>query len=348
MKAISLSGRSRPLIAAAVLAVCTCAYGASRMTSSGDIQSTNDAFVSADYSIVSPKVSGFIDAVLVEDNQAVKAGQVLATIDDREYRAALDAAQADVANTQAQIAAGKAALARQQAVIRESQAAGQVHLAELNFARGDVARYTNLAQQGAGTVQQAQQAKSRVEAAIARQVQDQAVLQSARLQQAVLQAQVDVAKAALLRAQAVRQRAELDLSHTRLTAPFDGVVGRRAVRVGNLVSPGAALLAVVPLQDIYVVANFQENQLTQLRPGQPVDIGVDTYPGRRWRGTVDSIAPATGVTFAAVAPDNATGNFTKVVQRIPVRIVLEKSGLSDALLRVGMSLEVSVDTAHKG
>lgn len=348
MTAISLTGRTRPLIALAALAICTCAYGATRYLSSGDAQSTSDAFINADYSIVSPKVSGFIETVLVQDNQSVKAGQLLATIDDREYRAALDAAQADVASAQAQAAASKAALVRQQATIREVQAQGDVHLAELNFAHGDVTRYARLADQGAGTVQNAQQARSRLDAAAARQTQDRAALESTRLQLAVLQAQADAAQAALLRMQAVLRRAELDLSHTRLVAPFDGVVGRRAVRVGNLVSAGTVLLAVVPLQRTYVVANFQENQLTHLRPGQRADISVDTYPGRRWRGTVDSIAPATGVTFAAVAPDNATGNFTKVVQRIPVRIALEQTAPSIDLLRVGMSVEVTVATGGKG
>ncbi|EJN09982.1 HlyD family secretion protein [Herbaspirillum sp. YR522] len=348
MTAISFSRRTPVLFAVAALAICGCAYGATRYLSSGQAQSTNDAFVSADYSIVSPKVSGFIATVLVQDNQNVKAGQLLATIDDREYRAALEAAQADVAQAQAQAVGGQAALVRQQAAIREVQAQGEVHLAELDFARGDVARYGHLAEQGAGTVQHAQQARSRLDAAVARQAQDHAMLESTRLQLAVLQAQVEAARAALLRARATLRRAELDLSHTRLVAPFDGVVGRRAARVGNLVSPGAALLAVVPLQRTYVIANFQENQLTRLRPGQPADIRVDTYPGRRWHGTVDSIAPATGVTFAAVAPDNATGNFTKVVQRIPVRIALEQAAPSVDLLRVGMSVEVSVDTASKG
>ena len=346
MTAHFTTGRARSLLALAALAICTCAYGATRYLSSAGAQSTNDAYVSADYSVISPKVAGFIDAVLVEDNQSVKQGQLLATIDDREYRAALDATLADVANARAQLAASRSALTRQHATILEVQASGRMHQADLDLARADLVRYANLAEQGAGTLQNAQQARSRLDAAEAQQKQDRAALESARSQLAVLQAQSEAAQAVLERAQAAARRAQIDLSHTRLTAPFDGVVGHRAVRVGNLVSPGVALLAVVPLQRAYVVANFQENQLTHLRPGQHADITVDTYPGRRWNGLVDSIAPATGVTFAAIAPDNATGNFTKVVQRIPVRIALQQSAAQDEPLRVGMSVEVTIDTGR--
>ncbi|MDX1897563.1 HlyD family secretion protein, partial [Pseudomonas aeruginosa] len=153
------------------------------------------------------------------------------------------------------------------------------------------------------------------------------------------------ARGDLQRMQARRDQARLDLSYCELRAPFDGLVGRRQLRVGAYVTPGSALLAVVPLQQAYVVGNFQETQLTHVSPGQAVEIRVDTFPGEVLRGHVDSIAPATGLSFAPIAPDNATGNFTKVVQRIPVKIVLEPRQAMAGKLRVGMSVEARIDTA---
>ena len=206
---------------------------------------------------------------------------------------------------------------------------------------------TLLAGQGAGSVQNAQQAQSRFDVSRARLAQNRAALVSTRKQTDILQAQQGAAEASLLRARAGLQRAELDLSHTQLRAPIDGIVGRRAVRVGALVAPGASLMAVVPLNRSFVVANLQETQLTRVRQGQRASIAVDAYPGVLLHGTVHSIAPATGVTFAAIAPENATGNFTKVVQRIPVRIALDPGQDGEHRLRVGMSAEVRIDTAMR-
>lgn len=161
-------------------------------------------------------------------------------------------------------------------------------------------------------------------------------------------ASVQSAQATVQRAEAAQARAELDLSHTQLRAPIDGVVGRRAVRVGAYLTPGTPVLAVVPLQQAFVVANFQETQMTRMRAGQRVDVQVDGFPGQPLHGRVDSIAPATGVTFAAVAPENATGNFTKVVQRIPVKIVLDRDQPMAGKLRAGMSVEARVDLDSGG
>ena len=163
----------------------------------------------------------------------------------------------------------------------------------------------------------------------------------------MLQAQHNAALAEVMRAQAMQQRANLDLSYTTLVAPFDGIVGRRSVRVGAYVKPGDNLMAVVPVARAYIVANFQESQLTHVVPGQAASIAVDTFPGSTLKGHVQSIAPATGVTFAAVAPDNATGNFTKVVQRIPVKIVLDDQQPLTRQLRVGMSVDASIDTRSR-
>ncbi|MGG2397743.1 HlyD family secretion protein [Pseudomonas sp. SH1-B] len=310
-------------------------------------QSTNDAFVSADYSLIAPKVSGFISEVLVEDNQRVTAGQLLARIDDRDYRTALEGARAAVASAEAQRANAQATLDRQQSLIAQAAALVEADQAEMVFARHELERYRHLAGQGAGTLQNSQLAQSRFDIQRARQGEHSAALVAARQQVDILTAQRDAALAALEGAQAAQARAELDLSHTELRAPMDGMIGHRALRVGAFVSPGERLLAVVPLADAYVVANFQETQLTHVRPGQAVSVAVDTFPGETLRGHVQSVAPATGVTFAAVAPDNATGNFTKVVQRIPVKIVLDAGQPLLGHLRVGMSVEASIDTRQR-
>ncbi|WP_454255675.1 HlyD family secretion protein [Pseudomonas sp. Marseille-Q8238] len=310
-------------------------------------QRTNDAFISADFTLVAPKVSGFVEEVLVQDNQRVEAGQLLARIDDRDYRAALAVAVAGVASAQAQLANTRATLERQAAVIEQAEATVQADTADVLFAQHELERYRHLAGQGAGTLQNQQQAQARFDTRRARQTQNRAALVATRKQTEVLTAQRDAARAAVQRAEAEQQRAELDLSHTRLQAPVAGMVGRRAVRVGAFVNPGDVLLAVVPLEQAFVVANFQETQLTHVRPGQVAEIEVDALPGERLRGHVESIAPATGVTFAAIAPDNATGNFTKVVQRIPVKIVLDADQPLVGHLRVGMSVDARIDTHSK-
>ncbi|WP_263141598.1 HlyD family secretion protein [Pseudomonas sp. RIT-PI-AD] len=311
-------------------------------------QRTDDAYVAADYTLIAPKVAGFISEVRVEDDQHVEAGQLLAQIDDRDYRAALQAAQAEVASARAQQAHAQASLERQGSLIEQAEARVAADRAELAFAEFEVQRYRHLAGQGAGTLQNSQQAQSRFDSARAGQARDRAALDAARKQTEVLAAQRDAAEAGVQRALAAEARAELDLSHTRVVAPLAGTVGRRAVRIGAFVSPGSELMALVPLEHAYVRAHFQETQLTAVRPGQAVEIEVDGYPGEVLRGHVQSIAPATGVTFAALAPDNATGNFTKVVQRIPVKIALDAQQALLERLRVGMSVEARIDTADAG
>ncbi len=305
-------------------------------------QSTNDAYVLADYTVVAPKVSGFITQVLVEDNQWVKAGQEVAHIDDRDYQAALLAAQAQTLISQAQFQNAKATLERQASIIAQAQASVQADQAALAFAEHEWVRYNHLAGQGAGTVQNAQQSRSQVDQGRARLANSTAALAAARKQVEILTAQVDGAEGGLKHAKAAEDIARLNLSYTRVVAPIDGIVGQRAVRVGAFVEPGARMLAVVPLQQAYVVANFQETQLTHVVPGQQVDISVDTFGDQHLTGHVDSLAPATGVTFAQVKPDNATGNFTKVVQRIPVKIVLDADQALSSRLRVGMSVEARI------
>ncbi|WP_244207408.1 HlyD family secretion protein [Paraburkholderia fungorum] len=315
---------------------------------SSSSEATNDAYVTADYTVVAPRVAGQITGLLVEDNQVVQQGQLLAQIDDRDYRAAVASAQANVAMAKATIDNASTSIVQQQSVIEQANAALAAARASYTFARADYSRYTDLASRGAGSVQNAQQAQSRIDTAQADVARNQAAVQAARQQVAVLQSVRDRAQAALEQASAALDTARLNLSWTDIVAPVDGMVGQRSVRLGAYVTAGTPLLAVVPLQRAYVVANFQETQLTSVRRGQPADIRVDTFPGTVLHGTVDSLAPATGVTFAPIAPDNATGNFTKIVQRIPVKILLRPGQPELERLRVGMSVEATIRTDDLG
>ncbi len=307
--------------------------------------STDDAYVKADNTTIAPKVSGYLDEVLVGDNERVKAGQVLARIDDRDYRVALDQAKSDVAAADAAIASKQAMLEVQDAVIGAAKATVDVDTATVMFAAQENKRYTDLASTGYGSLQNAQQAQSRIAAAQASVQRDTANLASAIKQVDLLKAEIAQATAARARAAAVQHQAELNLGYTSIVAPIDGVVGNRTLRTGQFVQAGTQLMSVVPVASAYVVANFKETQLTDVRAGQAVEIAVDTFPGKVVRGHVDSIAPASGQEFALLPPDNATGNFTKVVQRIPVKITLERGdGSSPIDLRPGMSVVPTIET----
>ena len=306
--------------------------------------STDDAYVKADNTTIAPKVSGYIAAVLVGDNEPVKAGQVLARIDDRDYKVALEQAKADVAAAKAAVSNKRAALDAQQSVIEAARAALAVDQANHTFAEQDDKRYAHLATTGYGSVQNAQQAASRIAAAKASVARDEASLLTALKQVDVLKAELAQAQAALARSEAAQNQAELNLSYTDIVSPGDGVVGNRTLRVGQYVQAGTQLMSVVPVAQAYIVANYKETQLTNVRAGQPVEIEVDTCPGVAVRGHVDSIAPASGQEFALLPPDNATGNFTKIVQRIPVKIVLDPGSPLAGDLRPGMSVYPAIDT----
>jgi membrane fusion protein, multidrug efflux system len=306
--------------------------------------STDDAYVKADNTTIAPKVPGYIAAVLVGDNEPVKAGQVLARIDNRDYKVALEQAKADVAAAKAAVSNKQAALDAQQSIIDAAWATISVDQANEAFAQEDDKRYAHLATTGYGSVQNAQQAASRIAAAKASVARDQASLTTALKQVDVLKAELAQAQAALSRSEAVQDQADLNLSYTDIISPTDGVVGNRTLRVGQYVQAGTQLMSVVPLAQAYIVANYKETQLTKVRPGQAVEIEVDTFPGAVVRGHVDSVAPASGQEFALLPPDNATGNFTKIVQRIPVKIVLDPGSPLAKDLRPGMSVYPSIDT----
>jgi membrane fusion protein, multidrug efflux system len=334
------------LSTAAALAVLAGAawYGWDYWTVGRYLVSTDDAYVRADSTTIAPKVAGYLQDVLVKDNERVRTGQVLARIDDRDFKVALDQATADVAAARATIASKQAQLDVQQAVINAARATLDVDRAVVTFATQEDRRYTDLAATGYGSVQNAQQAQSRNASAKATLTRDEANLASAEKQVDLLKAEIVQATAALARAQALQHQAELNLGYTTITAPIDGVVGNRTLRVGQFVQAGTQLMSVVPAAGAYVVANYKETQLTNVHEGQAVAIAVDMFPGQVVHGHVDSIAPASGQEFALLPPDNATGNFTKVVQRIPVRIALDSGGNASIELRPGMSVIPTIET----
>jgi membrane fusion protein (multidrug efflux system) len=330
-------------LAALAVAVAAAIFGPQYWTVGRFLESTDDAYVQADYTTIAPKVPGYIEEVLVADNQPVEAGQVLARIDDRDLAAALDQARADVASAEAAIATLDAELLLQRALIEQALAAVAADQAALHYAEQDNARYATLSSKGFGSLQQAQQANTALRQGQADLQRAQAALQAARKQIAVLNGRRAGAVASLDRDRAIERQAALNLGYATITAPVAGTVGARSLRIGQYVQAGTQLMAVVPLHAVYVVANFKETQLTHVRSGQPVELTVDGFPAVRLSGHVDSLAPASGLEFALLPPDNATGNFTKIVQRIPVRIALDDSALAGRL-RPGMSVEPTIDT----
>jgi membrane fusion protein (multidrug efflux system) len=345
------TGRSRwslkrLLIAALVLAVLAAAaiYGDYYRTTGRFLVTTDDAYVNAHSVLISPKVSGYISEVPVDDNQAVKAGELLARIDPRDYQTALDQARANVAAAQASIDTLNQQVAQQKLTVEQANQTVASDQAALIFSQQDYQRYTDLAKTGYGTVQRAQQAQADIREKQATLQHDTTAVQAAEQQIDVFQAQLAQAKATLAQQNAMEHQAELNLSYTTITAPVNGTVGVRTLRVGEYVQPGTQLMAVVPLQAVYITANYKETELTDMRPGQPVTIAIDTFPGVTVHGRVDSVAPASGQEFALLPPDNATGNFTKIVQRIPVKIIVDQGDPLAGLLRPGMSVEPTVDT----
>jgi membrane fusion protein (multidrug efflux system) len=338
LRRILLGGAAAAVVAAAG------GYGAYWFKTGRYLESTNDAYVQADYTTIAPKVSGYIAAVKVEDNQPVKAGDVLAVIDDRDFRTALAQAKADVASAKADVDNIEAQLEEQQSVIQQAQAAITADQAGVSFAQQDYTRYHNLTAQKVTSVQDEQRAQTVLQQQNAALQRDRAALTAAKQRVAVLTTGKAKAETQVQRLEAVQAQAELNLGYTTIVAPIDGTVGARSLRVGQFVQAGTQLMAVVPLQSVYVVANFKETQLAHVKTGQTVEIAIDGLPGVTVKGKVDSLSPASGLEFALLPPDNATGNFTKIVQRIPVKIALEVDADLVGRLRPGMSAEPVIDT----
>jgi membrane fusion protein, multidrug efflux system len=304
---------------------------------------TNDAYVSVHYASIAPRISGQVSTVAVDDNQIVKAGQVLVTLDPRDYETAVLSAEAALARDNAQLADVSANLARQTPIIQEQEANVTAAQARLTFANSDAHRFGNLATSGAGTVQQRQQADATLQQSQAQVDGAQSSLDAARRQMDVIKAQLDAARGTVDSDKAHLEQARLNLSYTQILAPVDGMVAERSVQVGNTVAPGATLMTVVPLEQVYIIANYREVDLTHVRSGQRATIHVDAY-NIDLSGTVNNVAAASGISFAPIQPNNATGNFTKIVQRLPVKIEVDPGQSLARLLRVGFSVETTIHT----
>ncbi len=342
--------RKRPvrrlLLVVAALAVLTGGawYGWRWWTVGRYLQSTEDAYLGSDSVAVASRLAGYVGEVMVGDNQAVVAGQVLARLDDRDLRVAVQSAAADLAAAEADGAALDAQVKLQASTIAAAAADVTTAESQLRFARDEASRYAELQRTGAGSLQRYQSTQADTGARQASLARAGAAHEGAQQQVEVLGAQRRRAEAAIVRAQAAVSQASLNLSYAQVTAPVDGTTGDRQVRAGQYVQAGQRLLDVVPLgRALYVTANYKETQLACMQPGQAATVEVDAMPGTVLQATVGSLAPGSGATFALLPPENATGNFTKIVQRVPVRILLA-DGPALARLRPGLSVTTVVDT----
>ncbi|GAB2813522.1 HlyD family secretion protein [Dyella kyungheensis] len=332
----------RLAIGAAVIAGVV--YGGHWWSVGRFIEDTDDAYVGGDVTVIGPKVPGYITQVAVTDNQVVHAGDLLVKIDDRDYRAALAKADGAVAAQQALLANLDATENLQLAVIRQAQASVAAAAAETQRSRDDEARYRDLSSRSAVSIESAQRADATYKTARAGSDKAQAALIAAQRQIDVIESQKLQARAALQQAKAEQEIARLNEGYTELRAPVDGVVGNRRARTGAYAAAGTQLLSVVPAHGLWVDANFKEDQLARMSAGQAVEIRADVMPGRVFHGRLSSLAPATGAQFSVLPPENATGNFTKVVQRVPVRVVLDSKDDALGVLRPGLSVVAEVDT----
>jgi membrane fusion protein (multidrug efflux system) len=309
------------------------------------VQSTDDAYLQADKVTVAPKIQGYVDKVLVADNQMVQPGQALVEIDGSTYQAALDQQTAAVSARQADIVAAQRQVAEQTAALDQARASLAGAQAGAAYARGEANRYRTLSAQGVETAARAAQAVDQADTAAAQARAAAAAVHQAQMQIAAAQAQVGQAQAQLKAAQAQVASARININDTTLRAPIAGRIGDRQVRVGQFVQPGTRLMDVVPISDIYLVANFKETQIGRMRVGQAATVRIDALQGRKVDAILDSFAPGTGAQFALLPPENATGNFTKIVQRVPVRFRLVHLTNDDrAVLLPGLSATVAVDT----
>ena len=328
----------------AVVLLAGAAWGARWWTVGRFIESTDDAYLQADSVTIAPKVSGYVAEVYVADNQPVIAGQPLVRLDSRQYQAILEQASAAIAARKADIERGAAELLQQQANIAQARAQLQGARSSQTHAMEEVKRYEPLVATGAETNEKlADLVNSRNQAA-ATVAADIAAVQAAERQPAATRAQIEQARAQLEAAQASVRQAQLDTQDTVVRSTLAGRVGDRTVRVGQYAQPGTRFMTIVPVQDIYLEANFKETQIGLMRAGQPATIHVDALSGTDLHGTVVSFSPGTGSQFALLPPQNATGNFTKIVQRLPVRIHIDAGQETRNVLVPGLSVTVHVDT----
>ena len=307
--------------------------------------STDNAYIRGDVTSLAPKIAGYITEADVVDNQTVRAGDVLFRIDDRDYNARLAEAVANIQAAEARLANVEAEIALQHALVRQAAAQKRSTEAEMTRAIKASDRRRKLVVTGAVSqeaVDDSDAARSSGAAAVAAAA---AAVDAQQQRIGVLSAEHEAAAAALAQAVAKRDLAKIDLDSTVVRAPVDGVVGNRQVRVGRYVTPGTPLLDIVPVQDLWLVANFKETQVEHIRPGQRATITIDGYPGATLEGVVDSFAPGSGSAFSLLPADNATGNFVRVVQRVPVKILFVKNPLAGRLVP-GLSARVEIDRTN--
>ncbi|GLU34518.1 HlyD family secretion protein [Trinickia caryophylli] len=328
----------------AVLAVAGAIWFVHWWTVGRFIESTDDAYLQADSVTVAPKIGGYVAEVFVGDNQTVAAGAPLARLDVRQYQAAADQARATVDAREADLARAQADIEQQRAKVAQAQAQVRVASVSLQHGEDDVHRYEPLVKSGAETAERLANLVSTRDQARATLAADQAAVRSAEAQIAATSAQIAQARAQLEAARASLRQSQLDLDDTTLYSPLAGRVGDRTVRVGQYVQPGTRLMTIVPVHSVYLEANFKETQVGRMRVGQPATLHVDALHGIELHGVVDSFAPGTGAQFALLPPENATGNFTKIVQRVPVRIRIDTGQETRNVLLPGLSVNVDIDT----
>jgi len=329
---------------AGFLALSAARYGHDWWTVGRFIVTTDDAYVGGDVTVIAPKVAGFISQLAVTDNQAVHAGDLLIKLDDRDYRAALAKAEAAVALQKAALVNLDATRNLQDAVVAQTQAGIAAADAEITRTHDDQVRSKNLLTTGVESTQGFQKADADYKTALANGDKARATLTAAQRQLEVIATQKQQVEAALDAAIAERDLAQLNLSYTELRAPMDGVVGNRSAQTGAYATTGAQLISLVPAHGLWIDANFKENQLAQMRSGSPATVQIDLLGGKKFHGHVVSIAPATGAQFSVLPAENATGNFTKIVQRVAVRILLDDEESALGQLRPGLSVTAKVST----
>lgn len=344
---VPVGNRRKPLLmlGAAIAIGVAGWYGVQWWQAGRFLVSTDDAYVGGNVTPLAPRVAGHIDEVLVEDNQHIAAGQLVIRIDDRPFKAALEHAQASVQQKQSALDNLRAQVSLQNSLIEQAEADLEAKNAAAVFTGQDAKRYEVLASARTGSQQDAQRSFAADSQAKASVAASRAGLAAARQQLDVLNTQISEATAEVAAAKADLDTAQLDLGFTQVRSPIDGIVGNRLAQVGTYVSPGSYLLTIVPATGLWVDANFKEDQLRHMADGQAATVYTDIAPDEPLKGHVTSLGPATGAIFSVIPPQNATGNFTKIVQRVPVRITIDQDQVQQVALRPGLSTAVTVDTA---
>jgi membrane fusion protein (multidrug efflux system) len=333
-----------PLAVGIVLLIVLVIWFLNYWTRGRFVQETDDAYLQADQISVSTRVSAFVDAVYVTDNQSVTAGQPLVRLNPRDPAANVARAAAQEDQARASIDQARAQIRQQEASIAQSQAQLLGARAQADFSEAEATRYRPLAAMGAETREKLDQVVQNRDQAEASVKQDTAALQAARRQIAIYQTQIEQAQAQLEQARAQKASAQVDLDATLVRASVSGRIGDKQVRVGQYAQAGTTMMTLVPINALYLIGNFKETQIGLMRAGQPVSIKVDALKGETLHGVVESFSPGTGSQFALIPPNNATGNFTKIVQRVPVRIRIQAGPEARKILAPGFSATVSVDT----